>query len=101
MIDSRNSEKENSPIHPAIILRRMRTRIQFFLHRGRNEVQMHHYLTARKMKMKPHLGMNKYGVTSIKTEMKTFVTKFFLFFIVSLAKTRPIGIYYGSVPFIH
>jgi len=62
MIDTINSEKENSPIQPAIILRRARIRIQVFLHRGRNEVKIQHYLMAKKVNMKPHPQMKKYGL---------------------------------------
>ena len=80
MIDTGNCEKENSPIHPAIILRRMRTKIQVFLHRGRNEAKVHHYLMAKKVKM---------------TKMKTMLPSFFMSLtIISLAETRPTGICY-------
>lgn len=77
MIDTENSEQEQSPIEPAIILRRMRTRNQGFLHRGSNEAKLHHYLMAKKVKMKPHPRMNKYGLRSIKTKMKTLLPSFF------------------------
>ena len=76
MIDTGNSEKEQSPIKPAIILRMMKTRIQVFLHWRRNEVNIHHYLMVRKVNMKPRLRMNNYGVTSIKTKMKTLLPSF-------------------------
>ena len=104
MIDTGNSEKENSPIHPAIILRRMRTRIQVFLHRGRNEAKIHHYLMAKKVKMKPHPQMNKHGSHAKKTKMKTllpsfFYVFFFFFTIVSLAETRPVGVCYHMLLF--
>lgn len=49
---------------------------------------------AKKVKMKPRLGMKKHGLSSKKTKMKTSVTKF-LCIIVSLAETRPAGIYYS------
>ena len=80
MIDTKNGEKELSPIKPAIILRMMKTRIQVFLHRGRNEAKIHHYLMAKKVKMKPHPRMNKYGLTSIKTKMKTLLPILYVFF---------------------
>ena len=86
MRDTENNERKHSPIKSVITLRRTKISIQDFHHWGRNEVQIHHYLTARKVKMKPHLRMNKYGVTSIKTKMKTFFTNFFMFFIVSLLR---------------
>lgn len=76
MVDTKNSQRENSPIQFVIILRRV---IQDFHHQGRNEVKIHHYLLARKAKMKPQLKMNKYGFSSKKTKMKTYVTKFFMF----------------------
>ena len=80
MVDTENSERKNSPIQPIIILRRVRIRVQDFHHWGRNELQIYHYLMERKVKMKPHLGMNKHGLASKKTKMKTYVTKFFKFF---------------------
>lgn len=40
MVDTRNSDKENSPIQLAIILKRARIRIQVFLHTGRNELKV-------------------------------------------------------------
>lgn len=88
MVDTRNSERENSPIQPVIILRRARIRIQAFHHWGRNDVKIHHYLMARKEKMKPRLKMNKYGLCCKKTKMKTSVTKLFYVLIVSLAETE-------------
>lgn len=88
MIDTRNSEKENSPIQPTIILRRARIRIQAFHHWGRNEVMRYHYLMAKKVKMKPYPQMNKYGLCCKKTKMKTFVTMLFHVLVVSLVETE-------------
>lgn len=68
MINTRNSEKENSPIQPAIILRRVRM--------------------VKKVKMKPHPQMNKYGLCCKKTKMKISVTILFHVLIVSLAETE-------------
>ena len=82
MIDTGNSEKEQSPIEPAIILRRMKTRNQGFLHRRRNEAKIHHYLMAKKVKMKPHPQMNKHGSHAKKTKMKTLKTLLPSFFYV-------------------
>ena len=81
MVDIRNNEKENSCIQPAIILKRERIRIQVFLHRGRNEVKIQHYLMAKKVKMKFHPQMNKHGLSSKKTKIKTSVTKLFSCFL--------------------
>ena len=76
MIDTGNSEKEQSPIEPAIILRRMTTRNQGFLHMRRNEAKIHYYLMEKKVNMKPLPRMNKYGLRSIKTKMKSLVPIF-------------------------
>lgn len=77
MVDTGNSEKENCPIQPAIILKRARIRIQVFFHRGRNEVKIQHYLMEKKVKMKSHPQMKRYGLSNKKTKMKTYVTKLF------------------------
>lgn len=42
MVDTGNSDRENSPIQLVIILRMARIRIQAFRHWERNEMKIHH-----------------------------------------------------------
>lgn len=70
--------------------RSRRIRVQAFCLWGRKlkkVVKIYHYLMARKVKMKPHLGMNKHGLSSKMTKMKTLLLSF-LCTIVSLDETR-------------
>lgn len=91
IVDTTNSEKENSPIKLAIILRRMR--------------MIHHYLMARKVKMKSRLKINNHGFCNKKTKMKTLLPRCFMFLIVSLAETETnshcMSFEFCGGPFLH
>ena len=78
MRDTRNGERKQFPIKPVITFKRARISVQAFHHWGRNEAKIHHYLMEKKVKMKPHPRMNKYGLTSIKTKMKTLLPSFYV-----------------------
>jgi len=110
MVDTRNNERENSPIHYVIILRRAGKA------KMKPRLKMNKYgLSCKKTKMKTsvtklfhvlivslaRLKMNKYGLSCKKTKMKTSFTKLFHALIVSVADTRPACICYFSVLFLH
>ena len=59
----------------------------------KKEENIYHYLMARKVKVKPFLGMKKHGLSRKKT-MKTLLPSFSCT-IVSLVETRPTGICYS------
>ena len=82
--DTRNGERNPFSIKLVIIFKRARISVQAFHRWGRNEAKIHHYLRAKKVKMKPHPQMNKHGSHAKKTKMKTLKTllpSFFLCFL--------------------
>ena len=92
------SNAKNVSIHS-----KRRIRVHVLLRRERKrkkEAKLHHFLMVKKVKMKLHPQMNKYGLCCKKTKMKALS-----FTIVSLAKTMtsrcrmPFEVF--SEPFLH